>query len=823
MSNTYIQSAVSNSIGLGINIYKTGGSVGIVNVGIGGNVFNNNTTGKFNTGIGANVFASNVSGNYNTGIGANSGNSILGSYNTCLGSGTGQVVGDNNVYNNSTAIGFGSTVNASGQIVLGTVNEFVSIPSTTGGLIVGGGVGVSGDLNVGGGIYINGLLAGTTTTGSANLNFGSNPLTAGAIVATTLALSGTLTAGNLSVGTISAGPLNAGTNPLTAGNVSVGNIVGGAVNATSLSVGTITAGNVYAGIVTGGNLSVGIITAGSCTVTGAFTCGNMSIGTITGGAASLLSISVGSISAGSVSSGNLTCGNMSVGSITSGNINLGTNSLTGGNMSVGIITAGTLNATSMSTGSITTGTITLGTNTLTVGNITVGTITSGSQNMGSNPLTAGNLSTGAITVANLNANAVAAITSVSVGTMTAGSISTGTLSCAYLSANLYTPGITIPNYNFTTNPLTAGSISVGTIVSNSVNIANNSLFAGNMSVGTVTAGSINLAGNSLTAGNISVGSISSNSHNMTTNQLTVGNLSVSNIIYTSGMGVAKISPAYTLDVNGNINCTGSYYLNGFNIINNYDGTTAAKAAVSAKSIQQLYNQFNDGVYWINLPTVGATQIYCIMNPAYGGGGWMLAMKGAQGTTFGFTSNFWTTTNTLNTTDTTRNNGDAKFHTFNYFPATDWLAIFPDAGVNGGDMPASLSTGWSWIELNALGITIPLVTWYTLGLQMTKLSNNVIYNGTNPNPLNSSKYNSSIWSNETGFQWYGMNYVSSGSTINNVRWGFGFNDQADQNSNDVRGGIGMLYGGGNGYSAGDNYGGAGTQGLNRQMRFEWYVR
>jgi hypothetical protein len=130
MSNTYLQLAISNNVGLGINVFKTTNVTGIVNVGIGGNILMNNTTGKFNTAIGANVYASNVSGSYNTGVGANSGNSILGSNNTMLGANTGQALGDTNVYNNSTAVGYGAIVNASNQIVLGTTTEYVKIPST---------------------------------------------------------------------------------------------------------------------------------------------------------------------------------------------------------------------------------------------------------------------------------------------------------------------------------------------------------------------------------------------------------------------------------------------------------------------------------------------------------------------------------------------------------------------------------------------------------------------------------------------------------------------------------------------------------------------
>ena len=85
-----------------------------------------------------------------------------------------------------------------------------------------------------------------------------------------------------------------------------------------------------------------------------------------------------------------------------------------------------------------------------------------------------------------------------------------------------------------------------------------------------------------------------------------------------------------------------------------DGSSADKAAPSASHLISL-GITTDGVYWINLPTIGPTQVYCILNPIYDGGGWMMAMKATTGTTFNYNSNYWTTANTLNPTDTTRNN------------------------------------------------------------------------------------------------------------------------------------------------------------------------
>jgi hypothetical protein len=76
-----------------------------------------------------------------------------------------------------------------------------------------------------------------------------------------------------------------------------------------------------------------------------------------------------------------------------------------------------------------------------------------------------------------------------------------------------------------------------------------------------------------------------------------------------------------------------------------DGSSAAKAAPSAKYLQTAFGNNNDGVYWINLPYVGPTQVYCLLNPAVNGGGWMMAMKATTGTTFSYSSAYWTGVNT----------------------------------------------------------------------------------------------------------------------------------------------------------------------------------
>ena len=109
----------------------------------------------------------------------------------------------------------------------------------------------------------------------------------------------------------------------------------------------------------------------------------------------------------------------------------------------------------------------------------------------------------------------------------------------------------------------------------------------------------------------------------------------------------------------------------------------------------------DGVYYINVNGV-STATYCLMNDIYDGGGWMMLMKATRGTTFNFDANYWTTANTLNPGETNRNDGDAKFDTFNYMQIKDVMAIWPDIpstsytniyGKNGGSL--LIDDGWVW--------------------------------------------------------------------------------------------------------------------------------
>ena len=238
------------------------------------------------------------------------------------------------------------------------------------------------------------------------------------------------------------------------------------------------------------------------------------------------------------------------------------------------------------------------------------------------------------------------------------------------------------------------------------------------------------------------------------------------------------------------------------------GRIQTNPANSASEIKTNKN----GVYWINLPTVGATQVYCLMDSIYDGGGWMLMMKATRGTTFQYSSTYWTTNNTLNPSDLTRSNADAKYNTMNYYQATDMMAIFPDITTNGvtsGSIP-NLSY-WSWLQNDFYSGTpvVPITFFNTVN--NLNISDAKAYNG----------WASGVFSSQNGYKWYGFNYTTYAP--GSVRWGFGWNNESDAFSNDVSGGIGMGSSFGS-YSAGDLINCCpDTTGINRSARVEVYVR
>jgi hypothetical protein len=242
------------------------------------------------------------------------------------------------------------------------------------------------------------------------------------------------------------------------------------------------------------------------------------------------------------------------------------------------------------------------------------------------------------------------------------------------------------------------------------------------------------------------------------------------------------------------------------------GLTSALAAPSALFLKHNYQYTVDTTYWINLPVVGPTQVFCLMDNKWDGGGWMLSMKATRGTTFQYSSNYWTTANTLNSGDITLNDADAKYHTMNYYPARDIMAKFPDATQIGGTMGTSTGT-WTWNENDFYnGTRLPLINFFSTVSDYYKRQDGEV-------TAWAGHANAGPFSAQGGYRRYGFNIVTGGRES---RWGFSWNNETTPGSNDVDSGIGM----GNRvfYSCGDYITCCQTYtGLNRSMRMEMYVR
>ena len=254
-----------------------------------------------------------------------------------------------------------------------------------------------------------------------------------------------------------------------------------------------------------------------------------------------------------------------------------------------------------------------------------------------------------------------------------------------------------------------------------------------------------------------------------------------------------------------------------NKFNDQSGRSASLAAESCQAILDEGLSTGDGAYWIDLPTSGPTETYCLMDTDFDGGGWMMALKATRGNTFEYDSPYWTTNNTLNPQDLTTNDADAKYQVMNEFHAKDMMAIWPDI-QNGGSIPAS-TRGWTWLQNDFYGGTriVPITFWNTVNRYFIGDAN--LFSG----------FSSSVFSSQVDVRFYGYNYRSL-QTDTGARWGFGWNENGgglfpsgQELSPDASGGIGIEFRTVERYSAGDIYGCCGSAGLDRSARVELYIR
>jgi hypothetical protein len=242
----------------------------------------------------------------------------------------------------------------------------------------------------------------------------------------------------------------------------------------------------------------------------------------------------------------------------------------------------------------------------------------------------------------------------------------------------------------------------------------------------------------------------------------------------------------------------------------------------------------DGVYLLNLPTVGRTKVFCLLDKKWDGGGWMMMMKATAGTTFGYDASYWTTNNTLNPNEVNQNDGDAKFNVMNYYQGKDFLARWPDITIGTGGSITGLGS-WIWLQNNYNdGTRIIPISFFNISYPTMNaggagkfIQDAKTYNG----------WSTDVFSSQPDIRFYGFNYVNNpeyfGRDAARVRWGFGWNENGEGlypsdyvdyiGSNDVSAGIGMDYDFG-GYSAGDRINCCeDNAGINRSARVEVYVR
>lgn len=100
---------------------------------------------------------------------------------------------------------------------------------------------------------------------------------------------------------------------------------------------------------------------------------------------------------------------------------------------------------------------------------------------------------------------------------------------------------------------------------------------------------------------------------------------------------------------------------GWVSVSGLDGSSSASAAPSAQHIKTITGTTTSGIYWINVPNLGVSQVYCDMSTD--GGGWM--MLGYAGSTTGVGDSNHILFNTIGTLATNRVYGQLAFSRFDY--------------------------------------------------------------------------------------------------------------------------------------------------------------
>ena len=389
-------------------------------------------------------------------------------------------VGDASTFSNSVSI----------------TSNFATTSSKTGALTVSGGIGAIGNVNIG-----SSNPSSSTTTGAlvvsggagigGSIYVGGNMNVANAMTGSSLTLSSTTASTNSTTGALivdggigTSGSLNIG------GKVSTGDIL--SVSSTKASTSTITGAiTAVGGIGIGGDAYIGgsVTTSGSLTVggpmnaSGGLTC---SSSTITGSLDVSGKVTSGSLMTGPINASTATLtGSLSAPSATlSGNLSTNTLSVSGNSALTGSLSAGglTVSGNSSLTGSLSTSGLTVNGNSTLTGALSVGS-------------TLGVSST--LTVSG----------SSSLATVSAGAITATSLSLTSLSSGSVGVSGTTESTSTTTGSLTvAGGLGIGknTTIGGNANITGNMTAASGTVSGAVSIGGALTTGSLLSSGNAHV-------------------------------------------------------------------------------------------------------------------------------------------------------------------------------------------------------------------------------------------------------------------------------------------------------------------------------
>jgi hypothetical protein len=208
-----------------------------------------------------------------------------------------------------------------------------------------------------------------------------------------------------------------------------------------------------------------------------------------------------------------------------------------------------------------------------------------------------------------------------------------------------------------------------------------------------------------------------------------------------------------------------------NTLNFSAGQTQANPGTSAAAIKAVTGTTTDGFYWINLPTVGSTYVYCDMNT--NGGGWMLAAKVYNNTTKfnGYSSTDWTTIGTFNADQLPTFAGHIKTDVYNYWLPTTGLRL------SGGTVGNNLYESWTGQSV------VTLLNAATVNSQNSRAL--WVSWGTSAAGIASTTFDNQPNCNQAG--------TNKSYSTHSVRIGISMNNENDCGSNDSSLGFGGTFG------------------------------